>query len=200
VRELKKAHANFTLQVETGDMPELVEYIRENRVDLAIGIAPENLAGLDLRPLFRDELLFVFAPAHPWAEGKPIAREELRHQPLILYQRNSLTARLVMDYFSQLDLVPTSLMEIGSIEAIKEMVRLGLGVSVLAPWTADKELARGKLCMRPLGPQALRRQWVIAFRAGRRLALPEETLCRLCRTVASGLRKDRKDVPALRAC
>jgi DNA-binding transcriptional LysR family regulator len=196
VRELKKAHPNLTLQVESGNMPEMVEHIRDNRVDLALGVAPDSTAGLEVRTVFRDELLFVFAPSHPWAEGKPISREELRRQPLILYQRNSLTAQLVDGYFRSLDIAPSALMEIASIEAIKELVRLGLGVSVLAPWAADKELARGKLRMRPLGAQALRREWVIACRAGRRLSLAEEAFVRLCRTAAAGLRKDRKDVPA----
>src|SRR5262249_31326919 len=97
------------------------------------------------------------------------------------------------------NLVPSTVMEIGSIEAIKELVKLNLGVSVLAPWTADKELARGTLRMRPTGPRPLRREWVVVSLAGRRLGLLEETFCRLCRNVAAGLRTDRRDVPKLRS-
>ena len=197
IRELKKSSANFSLQVESGDMPEMVELIQQNRIDLALGVAPERLPDLEVRPVCKDELLFVCAPSHPWAAGEPITREDLRTQPLILYQRASLTAHLVDDYFRSLDLVPSTVMEIASIEAIKELVKLNLGVSVLAPWTADKELARGTLRMRPLGAKALRRQWVIASLAGRRLSLVEETFCRLCRNVAAGMRMDRRDLPGI---
>jgi DNA-binding transcriptional LysR family regulator len=196
VRELKKAHAQLELQIESGDMPEMMELIRANKADLALGVAPDTQSGLATRPVFRDELMFVFAPSHPWAAGRPITRDELRTQPLILYQRASYTARVVGDFFRSLDIVPSAVMEIGSIEAIKELVKLNLGVSVLAPWTASRELIRGWLKMRPLAAQPLRRQWVIVSLAGRRLNPAEETFCRLCRTQATSMRLDRRDVPS----
>ena len=105
-----------------------------------------------------------------------------------------MTARLVQDYLATMEIQPPVVMEIGNIEAIKELVKLNLGVSVLAPWTADKELARGTLRMRPLGAKPLRRQWVVAWLKGRRLTLAEETFCKLCRNVAAGMRVDRKDL------
>jgi DNA-binding transcriptional LysR family regulator len=194
IRELKKSSPNLLLQVESGDMPEMLELIQQNRIDVALGVVPKGKGALVTRPVFRDELLFVFAPSHPWSSGKPITADELRKQPLILYQRSSVTARLVKDYFDALDIVPASVMEIGNIEAIKELVKLNLGVSVLAPWTAHKELARGALRMRPLGPKALRRQWMITWLKGRRLTLVEETFWKLCRNTAAGMRMDRKDL------
>jgi LysR family transcriptional regulator, low CO2-responsive transcriptional regulator len=197
LRELKKQHPNTIIQVESGDMPEMLEFIQANRVDLALGLQPERDPRFEARTIFRDELLLAFANSHSWALARSIAREDLRTQPLILYQRSSYTARMVDDFFRGMDLVPSSVMEVASIEAIKELVKLNLGVSVLAPWTADRELTRGSLKMRPPGPRPLRRQWVIAFAAGRRLGLVEETFCKLCRTYTAGMRLDRKDVPAL---
>jgi LysR family transcriptional regulator, low CO2-responsive transcriptional regulator len=197
IRELKKSFSNVTFQVESADMPEAVERLLQNRIDLALGVAPPVSLGLDMRPVFTDELLFVFAPSHPWAAGDGIALDDLKRQPLILYQRSSLTARMVEDYFRRLDIVPSTVMEMGSIAAIKELVRLKLGVSVLAPWAVGADLARGTLQMRPLGTRPLKRHWVVAWPARRRLSLVEETFCRLCRNVGSGLRMDRRDVPAL---
>jgi DNA-binding transcriptional LysR family regulator len=193
IRELKKEHAHLELQVESADAPELIELVRSNKIDLGVGVGPEGQPPLEVRPLFRDELMFVFAPSHPWAAGRPIARDELRMQPLILYQRSSHTARMVNDFFRTLDLVPSTVMEIGSIEAIKELVKLNLGVSVLAPWTVDDELVRNTLKMRPLGSKPLTRHWVVLSLAGRRLGLAEEQFCKLCRQQAQGMRLDRKD-------
>ena len=195
IRELKKSSPRVTLQVELGDMSEMVTLLQQNRIDLAFGVVPEDNVALELRPVFRDELMFTFAPAHSWANGDKISREELRTQSLIYYKRASSTARLVDDYFRSLDLVPSTVMEVASIEAIKELVKVNLGVAVLAPWTADRELTRGTLRMRPVGSKPLRRQWVIASLPGRRLNLVEETFCRLCRNYASGLRLDRHDLP-----
>ena len=106
---------------------------------------------------------------------------------------NDLTAEEIRAMLTVPGVEPTHV-EIGNIEAIKELVKLNLGVSVLAPWTAHKELARGTLRMRPIGPKPLRRQWVVAWLKGRRLTLADETFCKLCRNVASGMRMDRKDL------
>jgi DNA-binding transcriptional LysR family regulator len=197
IRELKKSHPQLELQIESGDTPPLVELVRANKIDLGIGLAPENEAGLDVRSLFRDELMFVFAPSHPWAAGRPISREELRTQPLILYQRSSFTAQLLNEFFRAQDIVPSTIMEIASIQAIEELVKLNLGVSVLAPWAVGQELVRGKLKMRPLATKPLTRNWVAFYLSGRRLTLAEEQFCKLCRHHATAMRLDRKDVPSL---
>jgi len=195
IRELRKEHNKVELLVATHDTPRLVELIREGRLDLGLGVLPVESNDLDLRPLFRDELLFVVASAHPWAGGKSLTREEIRAQPFILYQRASLTSKLLEDYFRDMEIAPATIMEVASIGAIKELVKLGLGVSVLAPWTVHHELARGGLKMRPLGSRPLRRQWGIISLASRRLTLAEETFCRLARTHATAMPLDRKDLP-----
>lgn len=195
LRELKKQHPNTLIQVESADMPEMLPMLESNRIDLAFGVNPDRDPRFDTREIFKDELLLVFAPSHPWANGKPVSNDDLRKQPLILYQRNSYTARLVDEFFKSQSIAPSAIMEVASIEAIKELVRLNLGVSVLAPWAVENELARGTLKMRPLGPRPLRRQWCIASLAGRRFNMVEELFTKLCRNHASSMRLDRKDVP-----
>ena len=194
IRELKKSSPNLLLQVESGDMPEMIELMQQNRIDLALGVASDGKHDLESRPVFRDELLFVFCASHAWSNGKPISVTDLGKQALILYHQSSVTAKLMRDYLTMMEIQPPVVMEIGNIEAIKELVKLNLGVSLLAPWTAHKELARGTLRMRPLGPRPLRRQWVVSWLKGRRLTLAEETFCKLCRNVAAGMRMDRKDL------
>jgi DNA-binding transcriptional LysR family regulator len=198
IRELKKTHPALELQVEAGDTPHTLELLRSNKINLALGIAPENPAGLECRPLFRDELMLVFSPSHPWAASRTITREEICSQPLIGYHRSSLTARMIDDYFRQLEVVPKTIMEVDSIGAIIEMVKFNLGISILAPWTVENELVRGALKMRPLGPKPLRRQWSVISLATRPFTLAEETFCRLCRNHAAGMRLDRNDVPPLK--
>jgi DNA-binding transcriptional LysR family regulator len=90
------------------------------------------------------------------------------------------------------------LMEVDSIGAIIEMVKFDLGVSILAPWTIEHELARAKLKTRPLGPKPLRRQWSVLSLAVRPKTYIEETFCRLCRNHVTGMRLDRRDVTSVK--
>ena len=196
LRELKKSFANASMQVESGDTPEILDLIRQNRIDLALGLEPSNKSGLEVRPLFQDELFFTFSPSHPWSAGRPIRRQEISKQTFILYQRSSITARLVEDYFRSERMTPLAFIEIANIEAIKELVKLNLGVAILTPWTTERELKKGTLKMRPIGARSLKRRWSIVHRAGRRLSLIEETFCRLCREFSGRMRTDRHDVHA----
>lgn len=198
IRELKKNDPTIEFRIESGDTPRTIELLRETKIDLAFGIAPENTAGLELRPVFRDELMFVFSSAHPWSDGRSITREEIRAQQFIVYQRNSVTAQLIDDHFRQLDVVPNTAMEVDSIGAIAELLKLNLGVSIMAPWTVEQELTRKTLKMRPLGPKPLRRQWSLISLATRRLTLAEENFCRMCCNQTAGMRLDRGDIPALK--
>jgi DNA-binding transcriptional LysR family regulator len=198
IRELKKTYPTLELRVESGDAPILLDLLRDTKVDLALCIAPETSPGLEARPIFRDELMFVFSLAHSWAGGRPITREDICAQQFIGYQRKSFTARMINDYFRQLEIVPKVLMEVDSIGAIIEMVKFDLGVSILAPWTIEHELARAKLKTRPLGPKPLRRQWSVLSLAVRPKTYIEETFCRLCRNHVTGMRLDRRDVTSVK--
>src|SRR5439155_957872 len=72
--------------------------------------------------------------------------------------------------------------ELGSIEAIKELVKLGLGVSVAGQWTTRTEVAEGSLAWLPLPGATLRRSWCIAHASGRTLALAEQSFIGLCQS------------------
>jgi len=198
IGELKKNDGAIELRVESGDTPHSLELLRANKIDLVLGITPENTAGLEFRSIFRDELMFVFSSSHPWSDGRPITREEIRAQQFIIYQRSSVTAELIDGHFRQLEIAPNITMEVDSIGAIVELLKLNLGVSVLAPWTIEQELTRKILKMRPLGTKPLRRQWSVFSLATRRMSLAEENFCRLCRNQTAGMRLERGDVPAIK--
>jgi len=193
-RELRKHSPRPLFQVKSGDMNELVEGLRRNHIDLALGVEPEHAPDLESRALFEDELLFALSPQHPWTDGRSLSKEDISREPLILYQRTSLTSRLVGEYFAEQQIAPTTIMEIGSITAIKEMVKLNLGVGVLAPWVLDYELAKGLLRMRSLGAKRLRRNWTVTYLTRKRLGMIEEHFFALCRTQAASMRLDRKDI------
>jgi DNA-binding transcriptional LysR family regulator len=195
LRELRKRRANLQLEIRTGDAETLRGSLERNEIDLFLAAGLVRRDGLSAHPVFRDELMFVYSQGHPWADGRPLTPERLRGQALILYSRMSPTACEVLAQLKEVGFAPSTIMEVGSTEAIKELVRLNLGVSVLAPWVASRELQRGTLRMRPLGRKPLHREWVLATLGRRRLSPAAADFLRLCRAHAAGMRLDRRDVP-----
>jgi DNA-binding transcriptional LysR family regulator len=161
--------------------------LRAHQIDLAINLEPKQQEALDVRPIFSDELAFVLSPLHPWAKAGKVTRDEIPRQNYIFYEKASYTFAMIEDYFREEGTTLFSTLEMGSVEAAKELVKLGYGVSILAPWTLRKELAEGSLVTLPLGRRKLRRKWAVLLSNGRRLSLAEETFIGLCQSVAEGL-------------
>ena len=182
LNELKKSFPQAMIRVEPGDTREAMELLRSNQIDLALALEPKRDDDFDFLPLFTDEMVFVMAPTHPWARAGQVVREEIPKQNYVLYNKHSFTFELVADYFRAEDMVLNMVMEFGSMEAIKELVKLGLGVSILAPWIARKEIETGALVALSLGKRKLKRTWGVLHWRGRRLTLAEETFVNLCRT------------------
>ena len=179
--EFKKSYPHALITVEPGDTREGMELLRNNNVDLALLLQPKRDDDFEFVPIFDDEMQFVLAPSHPWAKAGAVVREDIPRQQYILYNKKSFTFELVEDYFHAEDMVLNAVMEFGSMEAIKELVKLGLGVSILAPWIARKEIESGELVSLPLGRRKLKRTWGLLYWRGRPLSMAEETFANLCR-------------------
>lgn len=182
LREFKESFPSCSIMIEPGDTPELIELLHQNRIDVGIALEPRNEAQIEFRPLFTDELAFLVDAAHPWALKGAVIRADLPKQNYILYSKASYTFRLVEDYFRREGMDLHSVIELGSMEAIKEMVKLGLGVGVAAPWIAQNEIKQGELFCLSIGKRKLRRNWGYFHLRGRHLSLAEETFIGLCRT------------------
>jgi DNA-binding transcriptional LysR family regulator len=70
-------------------------------------------------------------------------------------------------------------------EAIKEMVKVGLGVGILAPWVTAREVEAGSLVRVPFPASPMRREWGIASYSGQKLSFMAETFLGLCREATS---------------
>lgn len=188
LREFKESFPDHVITLEPGDTPELVDALLKHRIDLALTLEVEGEAQLEFHPLFADELHFLVSAAHAWARSGRVEREEIPRQNYILYSKRSVTFRLIEDYFRREQMTLNTVFEVGSIEATKELVKLGLGISILAPWVARKEIDAGSLIALPLGRKKLSRRWGLIHWRGKRLNLAEETFIGLCESASTLLR------------
>jgi DNA-binding transcriptional LysR family regulator len=188
MREFKESFPEHVITIEPGDTSELVAALLRQKIDLALSLEPANEPQLEFHPLFSDELHFIVGAMHPWALAQKVERSEIPKQSYILYSKNSVTFRLIEQYFRREEMALNTVIELGSMEATKELVKLGIGISVLAPWIARKELEDGSLVALPIGRRKLERRWGILHWKGRRLSLAEETFLGLCDSACVPLR------------
>lgn len=179
IRELKRTYPSLELQIASGDAIQMLDLIRETKVDLALGAFLESSAGLEIRPIFRDELMFVFAPGHSWTDERSLTRETIAAQTFIGFPRASFITRSFTDHLRSSGIVPKILMEVDNLGAIVELVKSNLGVTILAPWMINRELVQGTLKARSLLPKPLRRDWSVISLSTRPKTYLEETFLSL---------------------
>ena len=190
LREFKESFPEHALSIEPSDTRGMVAALLQHRIDLALSLDPGSEPQLEFHELFNDELYFLVGAMHAWARTGRVERAEVTKQNFILYSKSSVTFHLVEEYFRRDEMVLNTVLEVGSMEATKELVKLGLGVSVLAPWIARKELEERSLIALPLGRRKLQRRWGVLHWRGKRLNLAEETFIGLCRSATQGMFSD----------
>lgn len=182
LREFRESFPAYSLRITPGDGPLVTQALLDGSLDLGIIVRHQRQVKLAYHALFEDELGFLTSPLHPWARARKVDRRELSQQRMILYNRQSTSFRLIEQYFVRARAELRDWIELGSIEAIKELVKLGLGVGIAARWTARKELAEGSLAWLALPGKPVRRNWSIALAAGRTPSLAEQTFIGLCQS------------------
>jgi LysR family transcriptional regulator for metE and metH len=113
-------------------------------------------------PLFRDELKLVVNIRHRLAKRQTIQPTDLTAETLILHQVPGGKHAVVDDFFAPAGAFPKQLREVQLTEAIIEMVRAGMGVSVLAHWLVEPHLRDGNISVVRLGKQGVWRDWRLA--------------------------------------
>jgi DNA-binding transcriptional LysR family regulator len=194
LREFKESFPEHAISIEAGDTGELVNALLNRRIDLALCVRPKKEPELEFRRLFTDELQFIVHSLHPWAETGKVDRSEIPRQNYILYKKSSVTMQLIEEYFRREDMVLNTIIEVGSMEATKELVKLGLGTSILASWIIQKEIEEHSVRALPLGRRKLERHWGVLVSEGKRLNLGEETFIGLCKNYCQSFNSKTEEV------
>ncbi len=138
--EYKRFFPNIELTVTTGTTEFLMHAVKSRHLDLAVVMSAGLHPGVGLRPLGREELVLVLHRNHPLAK-RTLRPADLASLRFILYEKNSAMQTVIDHYFEEMGVTIQRVMELENIEAIKSLVRAGLGASVL-PLCAVAESAQ----------------------------------------------------------
>jgi DNA-binding transcriptional LysR family regulator len=139
---LKARHAALDLHVSAAKSIELIERVQSGDLDAAIAVRePGARPELVWTPLYGEPMVLL-AP-RKLEDASP--RALLQHQPFIRFDPSQHTGRLVERTLKRLRVRPNEFLELNALESIVELVRSGLGVSVVpllhgARWGSDAKL------------------------------------------------------------
>jgi DNA-binding transcriptional LysR family regulator len=143
----------FNVRVlRTDDMMTLIEH---EELDLGLifdpTIRPEVLV---FKELFRQPLHVLMPAQHPFAQRKPaatsLALEEILTEPLVLLRQTSRLRRIIDRILMQRGMVVQPIVEIDSLEGLKELVKQGSGITLMLPAVLGSNRGGDEVAIAPL--------------------------------------------------
>lgn len=162
LQQLRSDYPLLRVGVTTGNTLDIVRAIEENRLDMGLVTLPVSGRALDVMPVMDEEFVFIASQAQQ-AMFTDLRPDALHTLPLIAFESGSGTRALIDGWFEASGLTIAPAMQLGSIEAIKRMVRSGLGYSIVPKMAVEQKADREGLCVSSLSP-VLQRQLAVVMR------------------------------------
>lgn len=132
LRRFRRKYPHANILIQTNSTPQTLVSLQERRADIGVVVLPVEAAGIDVMHLYDEELKVAVNAKTPPVKGASISMRELARTPLILFPTaKSATRGMLNRRMEQLQLEMNVAMELDDTEAIKKLIALGLGSSIL---------------------------------------------------------------------
>ncbi|MEP9380394.1 LysR family transcriptional regulator [Aquabacter sp. CN5-332] len=156
------AHPYLRVELHISTSAELVEDVKERRIDLGFVIDPVKALHLHMVPLGYLE--------RRWVGGlkagvkQPLMAEEIRDMPILTIPPRGSPETTVTRWFQSGGAEPTRLIPCNSVYVIAQLIKRGIGIGILPLPLIEAENADGKLCVLEAHPPVASSMMYAAYR------------------------------------
>lgn len=168
------AHPGIDVSLDIRNRRQVLDRMRDGACDLYVFGQPP--AGLEVEAVrFLDNPLVAIAPAgHPLAGRRGVALDRLFAEPFLLREVGSGTRTAIERFAAQHGVRPRTRMELGSIEAIRQAVLGGLGLSILSRHAVENTPG---LAILDVAHLPIERHWYLLRLPGKRVSVVAAAFC-----------------------
>jgi LysR family transcriptional regulator for metE and metH len=156
---VRQRYPRIEVRIAAEHTMQAVSALLDGRLDLAIINQRLNDRRLRVRQLFEDEHAAIVAPSHPWTTRAFVSPQELAAERLFLYSRSIEDSYIFQHVMRPAGVVLTHATFLQLTEAIVEMVKAGMGASVLPTWSIAPAIASGAVRAVRITRSGVYRQW-----------------------------------------
>jgi DNA-binding transcriptional LysR family regulator len=173
LRDLKQRFPSLEITVSTGNTVDTMKSLAENSIDIGLVVMPVNGRSFSVTPVIEDEFVAIEAADAKLLPTR-VTPAVLASLPMLFDEPTSQSHRVIAEWFRRHDETPKPVMQLGSIETIKELVGAGLGCAVVprvAVIGKTGDGSGGRVTLVDSAGKALLRWQPLSPRLYRRLAL-----------------------------
>jgi LysR family transcriptional regulator for metE and metH len=128
------------------------------KIDVGIMSTPVRDRRLVSRRVFDDELVLITSPSHRFAQQARVRLAQMRDETLFIYPPKEESGPL-QNVLIPAGAMPARVETVQLTEAITELVKVGLGVAILARWAVQPLIDAGTIVGHSLPARGMHRVW-----------------------------------------
>ena len=187
LKHFHETYPGIHLFIREQGSSQTLQRVLAGELDLGLITLPQNgvlpnayTQKLELVPWLEDELHLILPPKHTFGRRRNYHWKELDGQPMVLFEAGSAVREMIDARFVEAGIQPRVVMELRSIESIKQMVEQGIGMGFLTRYALKKK-RRGLRCKE----KPLTRKLAIVYRKDRGLRRAAKTFLEFMKPEAS---------------
>ena len=165
LERFRQSWGDVDVDIRPGLAFDALPALQKEEVDLVVSSDPENLHGVEFKPLFDYEPLFVAAASHPLAKKPYVEAEDLRNETLITYPVD----RARLDVFTELlmpaKVEPRAVRQVELTAVILLLVASNRGVAVMPDWVLREQRTHSGYITRPITQHGVTKRLYAAIRS-----------------------------------
>ena len=149
IGSFNEEYPSVSVVLAISDTSDIETRVLEGNLELGVVGSKSNHNTLLYQELWKDELVLAIPAQHRWAGKKEVSIAAIYEEPFILRETGSGTLRHIERYLGSLQSRTGQSLQVvarfGSSTAVKEGIKVGLGVSILSSRAIDTEVKKGIL-------------------------------------------------------
>ena len=165
----ERIHPGVEITLEILNSALIEDRVVANDFDLGFVGHPPASEELEGEQFLEDEIFFAVAPDHALAHRTKVHPAQVIGERLIVREPGSGTRRSMEEHLQRLGLVFPRVLQLGAVEAVKQAVMSGLGISYFSALTVRRELRERRLVRLPIRSLMIPRCFLFIHRRDKRL-------------------------------
>lgn len=175
LRAFFQSHPNTDVRIVTSGDAALLRDLRLGILDVVLMSLPTGDADVLEEPLWSYEMVLVASPDSGPSKER-INRLNSEQLPFILFRRAVVTDIAFQQFCEQLNIEPNVVIENDEPESVKQLVKLGLGMTVLPDWSVLEDKRKRRLSITRLKNGSHHNYGILCRRTGYRARAVDDLL------------------------
>ena len=144
IATFQKLYGQTEILMEVASSDAVEQWVLENHVDFAIVVGHPVAPQIVKEPFYEEELVLVLPPKHPIEKRKQVSAYEISKMRLLL-PHDGRVKTYIENCFAEKGIPLNRRVSLGSMDSVKTAIGAGLGVSIMARSTVEREVKTGLL-------------------------------------------------------